>query len=56
MYPILMLVAGLVLWLAGGSWFTGAVTAGIVLTVIGAVWFLVYILILLAAIYAAMSK
>lgn len=33
---ILFLIAGLILLLAGGSWFTGAATVGVILTVIGA--------------------
>ena len=33
----LFLIAGLILWLAGASWFTGAETVGIILTIVGSV-------------------
>lgn len=47
------LVAGLVLDLAGSSWFTGAGTVGIILTVVGAVVCLFYLLVLIIAAVAA---
>ncbi len=34
----LLLIAGLILLLAGSSWFTGAATVGIILTVVGGLW------------------
>ena len=38
-----LLVAGLILWLAGSSWFAGAQTVGIILTVVGALGLLVQV-------------
>lgn len=32
--PVLLLIAGLVLLIAGGSWFTGAATVGIICLVL----------------------
>lgn len=46
---LLLLVAGLILWIAGGGWFDGAETAGIILTAVGASLFTLQTLFLLTA-------
>lgn len=46
-----LLIAGLILVLAGGSWFTGAVTVGTICLVIAAVLFVIQI-----AAFAAVAK
>jgi hypothetical protein len=39
-----LLVAGLVLWLAGGGWFDSATTVGQILTAVGAVLIVIQLL------------
>jgi hypothetical protein len=56
MYPFFMLVAGLVLLLAGGGWFPGATTVGVILTIVGGVWFVIFLAVLLVALWAMADK
>ncbi len=49
----LMLIAGLVLLFAGGSWFTGATTVGAIPTIAGGIWVLIALIVVIAAVVGA---
>ncbi len=42
---LLLVLAGLILMLAGGTWFTGAATVGLICLIVGGVCFLLQIVI-----------
>lgn len=49
------LLVGLILLLAGSSWFTGAATVGIILIVVGGVGLLIQLVLFLAVLFAAIK-
>lgn len=52
----LLFLAGLILLLAGGSWFSGAHTVGVILTVAGGFWVIIGLLFFVFAAWAATKK
>jgi hypothetical protein len=46
---LLLLVAGLILLIAGGTWFTGAATVGLILAIVGGLMFLAQVVVQLLA-------